>query len=114
MNNQILKDKIILHCKGLKSKRKKIYQMSLQFLIDVFFEKEIDTDEMDMLDEYQVIQAIFLSLMQGLLEENDFENLALIRDIYFKLQLQVAKTLTDPMDIECYELSNEYFTTKLF
>jgi len=113
MKNQILKDKIILHCKGLKSKRKKIYQMSLNFLVGMFFENDLNCDEMDILDQYQVIQAIFLSLIKGLLEENDYENLATIRDIYFSLQLQVVNELQDPVDLECYELSNEFFVLKM-
>jgi hypothetical protein len=110
------KDKIMVHMKGLLSKRTKTYQTSFSFLINEFFENKdwiSDGDMFGPLEQWQIIQAIFLSLIKQLIYDDDLITLATVRDLYTKLRLQVSEMVETTEELEIFTYTNDYYNQQL-
>lgn len=116
MNEEQIKDKIILHCKGLLSTNDMVYETSFNFLVGTFYEPEDCNilDDLDWVDQYQTIQNIFLKFIGGLLVEEDFDRVAVIRDIYSKLQVMFGEYVQDQDDLDDYINANNEYSKVLY
>jgi len=110
------KQKIMLHMKAMFSKNPNVQDKGFRYLVQNFFDKPecIDIDELDFLDRYSVKLAMILSLTKGLMEETDYSNLAIVRDVKQKLSLEVLDNVTSSDELYEYELMEEFYTNQLY
>ncbi len=113
--NKQTKRRIMLHLKALGSKNEKVQYKAFKFLVNKFFDNPecIEIDELDFLDIYSVKLAMILSLTKGLMEEDDYNNLAIVRDIKQKISLEVCENITSSDELYEYELMEDYYTHTL-
>jgi len=101
-----IKDKIMINVRALL--KPELFEKGFTYLISRFFD-DLNTDELDSIDKFQVCQAMFISLIVGLAEEEDFENCLIVRKTYLILYKRILEEAQDRDTLEVLYESNKFY-----
>ena len=115
MNEQEIKQEIIQSYKELKSTHEETYEHAYNYLVSTFFEFDdiVELDDVNFIDQFQIIQSITYTIIKGMLEEQDYENLIVIIREYDIINNQVGSVIYDEEDLTLFQLGNEFFEKEL-
>ena len=111
-----VKNKIMKNVKALVSKNEEKSAKAFLYLVRTFYKDAnaiLDDEDRYYLDNYQIILAMLLKLQQGLIEEEDYDNIAIIVTVKFQLQNEFVELLEDEDEILEFNLSNDFYNTQL-
>lgn len=105
-----IRNKILLNTKALI--KDELFDKAFLYLTNRFFDN-LDTDNLNSIDKFNVCQAIFLSLQQGLLDEESFENLSMVKRVYKILYHKILRQAETKDELDVLYESNNFYCQKL-
>ena len=110
------KDKITLHLRGLLSRNGKVYSTSFNWLVNNVGDSEDryeDGDRINLMDQWNELQRIFLVYNTILLKSDEMEELATVKAIYNKLEAQVGELVETQDELNSFRQTNEWFNLQM-